>query len=121
MPGANGVYGITRDHTFHSATTAAADGAAFTVGAYKSLTVDIDGTITSGTVLFKYTGANGVEKTLKGMKISDWTTATSTTLATSAAESWQFDVTGLKTVIMDISALVPGEGGSLTIKGTAVA
>lgn len=112
---------ITTKHTFHNAATAAADGTPFEVGAYKTLVVDIDGTITSGTVLFKYTGSNGVQKTLKGLKVSDWTTATSTTLTTTAAESWQFDIAGLETVIMDISELVPGEGGSLTIKAKAVA
>lgn len=111
----------TKAHTFHSAAVEAADGAVFSVGTYRTLTVDIDGTVTSATVLFKYKGENGVYKTLKGMKVSDWSTGTTTAIATTAAESWMFDVTGLSTVIMDISAIVPGEGGSLTIKGRAVA
>ncbi|MDP4117667.1 MAG: hypothetical protein Q8873_00540 [Bacillota bacterium] len=110
----------TKDFTFHSAATSAADGAAFEVGTFKTLTVDIDGTVTSATVEFKYKGANGVYKSLKGIKLSDWTTATSTAITTSAAETWQFDIAGLKTVIMDLSAITPGAGGSITVKGTAV-
>jgi len=117
MAGVNGTYGIVKDHAFHVSAVAAADGSPFEVGAYKTLAVDIDGAPTSHTVLFKCTGANGVEKTLKGMKVSDWATGTSTS---GTSETWQFDITGLKTVIMDISAMVPG-AGSLTVKGTAVA
>lgn len=117
MSGAIGIYGITRDHTFHTAATAAAVGTAFTVGAYKSITVDIDGAPTSSTVAFKCTGANGVAKVIKGLRVSDWTTAVSTT---TSVETWQFDVTGLQTIYMDITAIVAGPG-SLTIKGRAVA
>ena len=104
-------------HVFHDSAIIVTNGTAFVVGGHKSLVVDIDGAPTSHTLEFKYTGANGIPKTLKGMRVSDWTTATSTT---TTAESWIFDITGLTTVIMDLSAIVAGVG-SLTVKGTAVA
>jgi hypothetical protein len=110
------------DHIFHNAAVAAADGQPFDNSkGFKAILVDIDGTVTSATVEFKYVASNGTVKTLKGLKVSDWSTGTSTTIATTAAESWRFDIRGCKSVIMDISAIVPGEGGSLNIKARAVA
>ncbi len=108
------------DHIFHNAATAAKDGQPFNVKHFKTLTVDIDGTVTSGTVTFKGKGAGGIYREIKGLKLYDWSSGTSTAITTTAAETWQFDITGLVSVIMDITALTPGVGGSLTVKGRAV-
>jgi hypothetical protein len=107
------------DHVFHVDAVMAADGYPLDVNNENQLVVDIDGTVTSGTVEFKYTAANGVVKSLKGIRVSDWTTGTSTTLSGAVSETWRFPVSGLKKVWMDISSLTVGEGQSLTIKGRA--
>ena len=48
-----------------------------------------------------------------GVKLSDFTTASSTT-GTGAAEIWQVDVTGLEKFFTDLTAVA---GGNVTIKG----
>lgn len=107
-----------KTHIFHNTAKAAADGAFFdnSTGEYKSLTVDIDGTTTSHTVEFKAQGPNKVVRTIRGLRVSDWVDAASTT---GTAETWQFDITGLRYIYMDISAMVVGAGSGLNIKGTA--
>lgn len=105
------------DVTFHTAATAAADGTVHSVGAYKYLTVDIDGSPTSFTVAFKGIGPGGVARALKGLNTSDWSSGITTS---TSAQTWQFNVTGLTSVFMDITAITAG-GGSLTVKGRLVA
>jgi hypothetical protein len=115
-----GMYGVTKGHVFHNSAVQAGQGNAFIVESYKTIAVDIDGAITSATIAFKYTGENGVQKSLKGMRVSDWAMGTGATLANPAAETWTFDVTGLHSVIIDIEEITPGSG-SLTITGMGVA
>ncbi len=105
-------------HTFHDAIVAAADGTPFTVAGYKTLTVYISGTSTSRTIEFKCLppgAAAGDYRSLMGVRLSDFATATS---ATGNNEVWQFDITGLTEVLMDCSAVA---GGNVTVKGRAVA
>jgi hypothetical protein len=101
--------------TFHSAQTVDADGQEFTVGSYKILTVEISGTSASRTVEFKGAGPSGTFTPITGVRLSDFSTATKTV---GTGELWQFDVTGLDKVIMDLTAVA---GGNVTVAGKAVA
>ena len=103
------------DATFHDEAVAAADGTVFTVGGNKTLTVEIYGTSTSRTVAFIGRGASSTDRALMGVKLSDLSTAISTT---GTGELWQFDITGLTSVLMDLQAIA---GGNVSIKGKAVA
>jgi hypothetical protein len=103
------------DITFHDAAVAAADGAVLTVGGCKALTVEIYGTSTSRTVAFIGRGPAGADRAIMGVRLSDLSTATSTT---GTGELWQFDVTGLMSVLMDLQAV---SGGNVSVKGRAVA
>lgn len=114
----NGIYGIVKDVIFHDAATAAADGFAFAVGGYKTLTVEIYGTVTASSVSFMGKGASGTARALMGLKLDDWSKATS---SAGSGELWQFDITGLEYVLMDLTSITAGEGESLTVKGRAVA
>lgn len=102
-------------HTFHDEATVAADGTAFTVGGHTTLTVEITGTSTSRTVDFKGAGPDGTYRSISGVNLDGLASATSTT---GTGELWQFDITGLETVIMDLSAV---SDGNVTVKGRAVA
>jgi hypothetical protein len=101
--------------TFHNAATAAADGNSFPVGRYRTLTVEIYGTSATRTVAFMGVGPSGAAYAISGVKLSDLTTGTTTT---GTGELWQFDITGLSQVIMDLTAVA---GGNVTVKGKAVA
>lgn len=105
----------TEDITFQDAATAAADGTAFTVEGYKTLTVEITRTAGTSTVAFIGEGASGADIALMGINLSTFATATSTT---GTGELWQFDITGLTKVFMDLTAVATG---SVTVKGKAVA
>jgi hypothetical protein len=100
---------------FHDAVTVAGNGASFEVGSYKTLTVEIYGTSTTRTVTFYGKGPSGTLIALMGIKVSDLSTGVSTT---GTGEVWQFDVTGLEEVIMDLTAV---SGGNVSVKGRAVA
>ena len=104
------------DFTFHDAETSAVDGARLKVKHYNTVTFGISGTSSSRTVAFKGVDANGDEKTIMCVKLSDFTTASSTT-GTGAAEIWQVDVTGLEKFFTDLTAVA---GGNVTIKGRVV-
>ena len=99
--------------TFHTAATVAANGTDFTVGAYKTLTVEIYGTSTSRTVTFYGKSKSGTLRAISGVRLSDFTVATSTT---GTGEIWQFDVTGLESVTIGLTAV---SGGNVTISGNA--
>lgn len=102
-------------HTFQNAVTAAGQGTALTVGGYRTLTVEISGTSTSRTLEFKAAGPSGAYRQLTAVRLSDFTVASSTT---GSGELWQFDVTGLSSVIMDVTAVA---GGNVTVQGRVVA
>lgn len=103
------------DVVFHDAATVTGQGGVFTVDGYKTLTVEVYGTAATLTVAFKATGPSGTARTLMGAKLSDLSTGTS---SSALGEFWQFDVTGLSTVIMDLTAVT---GGNVSVKGKAVA
>jgi hypothetical protein len=103
------------DVTFHSAATQAANGTAVLVGGYKTLTVEIYGTSATRTVTFYGRSASGTIRAISGIKLSDLTLTASTT---GTAELWQFDVTGLEYVLMDLTAV---NGGNVTVKGRLIA
>lgn len=109
---------LTNDITFHDAATIAADGAVFTVGGYKTLTVELYGTSTSKTVAFMGVGPSGVAHAIMGVKLLDLSTAVSSVGSLATSEFWQFDITGLTSVIMDLTVIA---NGNVTVKGRAVA
>lgn len=100
--------------TFQDAATPTGDGTPFVVGAYKILTVEIYGTSTTRTVTFYGKSKSGTLRALKGLNLSTWNSATSTT---GSGEIWQFDITGLDYVIMNLTAV---SGGNVSIKGNAI-
>lgn len=105
-----------KDVTFHNAATVAGNGTPFDVDEWKTLTVEISGTSTGRTVTFYAKGASGTLRPLAGTKISaaPLTVAVSTT---GTGELWQFDITGLNSVIMDLTAITDN---NVSVKGRAV-
>ena len=79
------------------------------------LTVEIYGTSTARTIAFIGRGPSGTDRAIMGVRLSDLSTATSTT---GTGELWQFDITGLTAVFCDLQVVA---GGNVTIKGRAVA
>jgi len=102
-------------HTFHNAATSTGNGTEFTVGNMKTLTIEIYGTSTSRTIEFYGKGDSGTLRSIKGINLSTFEAATSTT---GTGELWQFDITGLISVVIKLAAV---SGGDVTIKGRAVA
>ncbi|WP_198297617.1 hypothetical protein [Domibacillus aminovorans] len=105
----------TQEVTFHDAVTSADEGTPFTVGAYKTLTVEIYGSATARTVTFFAVSASGIKRPLQGINLETLAFASSTT---GIGEIWSFDITGLESVYVEISSI---SGGNLTVKGRAVA
>ena len=103
------------DVTFHDAAVVGAGGTILTVGGNKTLTVEIYGTSTSRTVAFKARGPSGADVALMGVNLTTNASAISTT---GTGEFWQFDITGLTSVLMDLTAVA---GGNVSVKGKAVA
>ena len=106
---------IKPDITFQDAATGTGNGTEFSVGAYRTLTIEIYGTSTSRSVTFYGKSKSGTLRALMGVRVSDFATATSTT---GTGEIWQFDITGLDYVVMDLTAVA---GGNVSVKGRAVA
>lgn len=106
---------VTADIVFQNAATTIVAGTIFMVGGYKTLTVEIYGTSTSRTVAFMGRGISGANRSIMGVKLSDFSTAISTT---GTGELWQFDITGLHSVFMDLQAVI---GGNVTVQGRVVA
>ena len=101
-------------HTFHDVATVAANGAALDVDGFKTLTVEVYGTSTSRNINFLGKGPSGATRSLPGCKMSGDTNFTMATSTTSTGEIWQFDITGLEYVLMDLTAVA---GGNVSIKG----
>lgn len=103
------------EHTFHDAKTTTGNGTALEVKGLSTLTIEIYGTSSSRTVTFYAKSKSGTLRALMGVRLSDFATATSTT---GTGEIWQFDITGLDYVVMDLTAV---DGGNVSVKGRAVA
>jgi hypothetical protein len=105
---------------FHDAATVAANGTALKCGAFRSLTVEIDsaGGNSARTVTFYGKGPSGTLRALPGCKMTGDTNFTMALSTTGTGEIWQFDITGLEHVIMDLTSIT---GGNVSVKGKAVA
>ena len=106
-----------QDVTFQDAATAIGNGASLTVGGLKTLTVGIAsaGGNTARTIEFHGVGPAGNDILITGAKLNDLSTGTSTT---GTGEIWQFDIRGLASVYMKLTAIT---SGNVTVKGKAVA
>ncbi len=105
---------VKENIVFQDASTSAGNGTSFEVGVYKTLTIEIYGTSSTRTVTFYGKGTSGTLRALMGVRMSDFSTAVSTT---GTGEIWQFDTTGLEYVVMDLTAV---SGGNVSVKGRAV-
>jgi hypothetical protein len=103
------------DIVFHNAATTAVNGTTLAVGGAKSLTIEVNGTSTSRTIIFEGAITSGAWCAIQGVKMQDLSIASQTT---GKDEIWQFDVTGLVFFRARISAIA---GGSITVKGKIVA
>lgn len=101
--------------TLQPASTAIGAGNAFTVGGYRTLTLEVSGTSSSRTVVFQGIGPSGTAIAIMGTKLTDGTTGSQTT---GTGELWRFDVTGLTSFQANLTAV---SGGNVTISGVAVA
>ena len=108
------VKGIFTDVIFHDASTVVGTGNLFDVKSFKSLTIEIYGTSTGRTVTFYGRSASGADRALKGFNLGDWSSAVSTT---GTGELWQFDITGLNYVFMELTAITDN---NVSVKGRAV-
>lgn len=104
----------TMDVNFHESAIIPANGTPFLVGAYKTLTIEIYGTSTTRNIKFYGKSKSGTFRPIQGIRLSDFTLAVTTT---TTAEIWQFDITGLDSVTMDLTAVT---GGNVSIKGRVV-
>jgi hypothetical protein len=110
-----------KDHKFHDASTETGNGKAFKqndANQYKTLTVEIFGSEdnTARTVTFYGKGLSGALRPIAGIKVSaaPMTTALN---STGTGELWQFDISGMVEVVMDLTAIT---GGSVSVYGRAV-
>jgi hypothetical protein len=102
---------------FHDGATAAANGTDFKVDYFKTLTVEIFGSSDNSarTVTFYGKLRSGTLRPISGMKLAGLTTALNTT---GTGELWQFDITGLESVVMDLTSITDGK---VSVIGKAVA
>lgn len=103
------------DITFHDAATVASNGTVVAVGGFKNLTVEIYGTSTSRTVTFYGKSKSGTLRPMQGVRVSDFAMSLN---STTKDEIWQFDITGLDYVVMDLTAVA---GGDVSVKGRMIA
>jgi len=102
------------DVTLQNAASAIGNGTPFTVGSYKTLTLEVTGTSTSRTVIWEAQSVSGAWYAIQGVRMSDYSMATQTT---GSGEIWQFDITGLAAIRARISAVA---GGNVSVRGKAV-
>jgi hypothetical protein len=99
---------------FHDAITTASSGKEYGISNEETITVEINGTATSSTVIFEGKGWSGNWYLIQGVNLSTLDMATQTT---SKGQIWQFDLTGLVGIRMRVSNIV---GGNLSVVGRAV-
>ena len=104
-----------QDVTFHNGATVVASGTVLTVGGYKILTVEVSGTSTSRNIEFMARGPAGINRPIMGIRLNDLATSASTN---STGEIWQFDISGLSSVLMNLADVV---GGNVTVQGKVMA
>jgi len=107
-----------KDHIFHNASNSANNGIFLEVEYFKTLTVEIYGSIDNSarTVLFYAMGPSKILRDFVGVKLSAAPLATAVS-TTGISEIWQFDITGLTRIYMVLSSITDG---TVTIKGRAV-
>lgn len=90
-------------------------GNVFTVGSYKTLTIEVYGTSTSQTVVFQGIGPSGAAYPIMGTKMNDGTTGSQTS---TLGQIWQFNIAGLTSFRVNLTTV---SGGQVTVSGTAIA
>lgn len=110
VPSANATLAIT----FQPNSPAIGTGNVLTVNGYKTLTVSTSGTSTSQTLAFEGAGTDGNFTSIQGINLSTGTTSAQTT---QIGELWRFDITGLVSFRVNLTAV---SGGSVTVLGVAV-
>lgn len=109
--------GNTETFTFHDGVSAAGDGNILNLNqAHKTMILEIDSDVTSHNITFNAKLSSSDYKSIAGVRLDTLTTATSTS---GKSELWQFDVTGLTSIKIDITALTAG-GGTTTVIGKLV-
>jgi len=112
------IKGEYTDVEFHNAAATTGTGKRFEVKSYKTLTVEIYGSDdnTARTVTFYGVGPSKVSRALAGTNITAAPLAEAVS-TTGTGELWQFNITGLNEVIMELTAIT---GGIVIVKGRAV-
>lgn len=106
----------SKQHTFHNAVIAAADGTDFTNTGYKTLRVIIKSTVTPATRQIDFLGSiDSSFVAINGFKAPDYQTEASNTTGT-GTEVWIFDIENYETIRMDLSTLT-GTNANTTVKG----
>lgn len=108
----------TDTHTFQDAATATGEGEVYAVAGMKKLVIEITGAnITTSTITFQATGASGTYINIKGIRLTDYAMASSSsTVFSSTPELWLFDVEGLTGVRMNITTIT-GTNAEITVTG----
>ncbi|WP_343311273.1 phage portal protein [Bacillus atrophaeus] len=104
----------TADIVFHDKVETKGEGNTLTVGAFKTLLIEVYGTAETSELKFWGKSLSGTKRPIRGQKIDDGTMATSTV---GKSETWTFDITGFKEIIMELTSVT---NGNFSVKGTAV-
>lgn len=100
------------DFTFQNAVTVPGNGNALTITHPITLDIEVYGTATSSTVVFEVLGKSGNWYVTQGIRLSDYTLATSTT---TKGELWEFEVPStVVSLRMRVASIV---GGNLNVVG----
>ncbi len=75
-----------------------------------SLTLEIYGTATSAKVNFKCTSISNTARAIKGLRVADF----ATNVSGGVAEIWQFNISGLKSFIVEVESV---SGGKVSVEG----
>jgi len=103
-----------KDFTFQESITSPTTGEIFYSSTGDNVTIYISGNSTSRTILFQGCDESGNWYSIQGVRLSDFTKATSTT---GTAEVWNFDMTYWVGIRMNVTAVA---GGTVNIIGKVV-